>query len=42
MTDTQTAPAHAIRAWAKQHGIEVGNRGRLSAELVEKYRAAHA
>jgi hypothetical protein len=31
----------AIRAWARDQGIAVNDRGRLSASLVEKYQAAH-
>jgi hypothetical protein len=30
----------AVRAWAKANGIEVSNRGRIPAEIVERYRAA--
>lgn len=30
----------AIRAWAREQGIPVGDRGRLKAELVAQYRAA--
>ncbi len=30
----------AVRAWAAEHGIEVNSRGRLSAAVVEKYKAA--
>jgi hypothetical protein len=30
----------AVRAWAADNGIEVSARGRLSAEVLEKYRAA--
>jgi hypothetical protein len=32
----------AVRAWAAQQGIEVSARGRLSSDLIEKYRAAHS
>jgi DNA polymerase-3 subunit epsilon len=32
----------AVRAWARANGGEVGERGRLPAELVEAYRRAHA
>ncbi len=32
----------AIRAWAREQGIAVNDRGRLSSSLVEKYQAAHA
>jgi Lsr2 len=31
----------AVRAWAEQQGIQVAERGRISAELLEKYEAAH-
>ena len=30
-----------IRAWAKDHGIAVSERGRISASVAEQYRAAH-
>lgn len=31
----------AIREWAKGHGHKVSDRGRISAEVVEAYEAAH-
>lgn len=31
----------AIRAWAAAQGMEVAARGRMSAEVVSKYKAAH-
>lgn len=31
---------NAVRAWARAHGITVNNRGRLPADLVERFRAA--
>jgi hypothetical protein len=31
----------AIRAWAKQHGHEVSERGRIPASVVEAYQAAN-
>jgi hypothetical protein len=31
----------AIRAWAHEQGLAISDRGRLSAEIVSKYRAAH-
>ncbi|MBE7186908.1 Lsr2 family protein [Jatrophihabitans endophyticus] len=31
----------AVRAWAAEQGIEVSERGRISGEIVEAYRAAH-
>jgi hypothetical protein len=30
-----------IRAWAREHGIEVNERGRIPAELAARYDAAH-
>ncbi|WP_084958764.1 histone-like nucleoid-structuring protein Lsr2 [Thermoactinospora rubra] len=30
-----------IRAWAKAHGLPVSERGRIAANVVEKYEAAH-
>jgi Lsr2 len=30
----------AVRAWAKGRGIEVSPRGRIKADVVERYRAA--
>jgi uncharacterized membrane protein len=30
----------AVRAWAKARGIEVSPRGRVKADVVERYRAA--
>ncbi|GAT67361.1 lsr2-like protein [Planomonospora sphaerica] len=30
-----------IRAWAKQQGYGVSERGRIAREIVEKYEAAH-
>jgi hypothetical protein len=37
---TGTDPA-AIRAWAKEQGISVNERGRISSELRAQYDAAH-
>ena len=31
----------AVRAWAKQSGYEVSDRGRISQEIVDAYTAAH-
>ena len=36
-----TDPA-VVREWAKSQGIAVNERGRISAELMGKYQAAHA
>lgn len=33
---------HAVRAWAKSRGIEVSDRGRLSAHLVEQFEEANS
>jgi Lsr2 len=30
----------AVRAWAESNGFEVSARGRISAEIIQKYRAA--
>ena len=31
----------AVRAWAEANGVAVNSRGRLSAEVLEHYRAAN-
>ena len=33
--------AKEVRAWAKDNGIDVPERGRIPAEVIEKYRAAN-
>lgn len=33
--------AHAMREWARANGYDVSERGRVSATVVEAYRAAH-
>jgi hypothetical protein len=38
--DAAAAPA-AVRAWAREQGLEVGDRGRLPTRVLEAYRAAH-
>ncbi|WP_326645950.1 Lsr2 family protein [Streptosporangium sp. NBC_01755] len=30
-----------IRAWAKSHGLNVSERGRIASSVVEQYEAAH-
>lgn len=30
-----------IRAWAKAHGLNVSERGRIASHIVEQYEAAH-
>jgi hypothetical protein len=32
----------AVRAWAAGQGLKVSERGRISAEIMSKYEAAHA
>jgi hypothetical protein len=32
----------AVRAWAKEHGIDISERGRISASVTERYDAAKA
>lgn len=32
----------AIRAWAREQGLPVNERGRIPADIVSKYEAAHA
>ncbi|ACZ88498.1 histone-like nucleoid-structuring protein Lsr2 [Streptosporangium roseum] len=31
----------AIRTWAKEHGLNVSERGRIASKVVEQYEAAH-
>jgi hypothetical protein len=31
----------AVREWAREHGYKVSERGRISAEVMEAYKAAH-
>jgi hypothetical protein len=42
-TNTKTDPEQlkAIRAWAKDNGRKVSDRGRISADIVSAYEAAH-
>jgi Lsr2 len=38
------APRHdqsAVRAWARDQGIKVSNRGRIPADVLARYQAAH-
>ncbi|TXI55294.1 MAG: Lsr2 family protein [Mycobacterium sp.] len=32
----------AVRAWAQDQGIQIASRGRLSAEVIAQYNAAHS
>jgi hypothetical protein len=40
-TKTNAAQLKAIRAWAKDNGQKVSDRGRISADVVAAYQAAH-
>ena len=37
---TELVDTRAVRAWAASNGIELSSRGRVPADVVEKYRAA--
>ena len=39
--DSDRPDPSAVRAWAESQGIEVAARGRVPAEVVEKFQAAH-
>jgi hypothetical protein len=34
------ADTHAVREWAREHGVEIHERGRVPADVFEQYRAA--
>jgi Lsr2 len=39
---SQSGPdAKAVRLWAAEQGLKVNTRGRIQADIVEKYEAAH-
>lgn len=41
-TSTRGGPtAKAVRKWATENGIQVNARGRIQADVVEQYEAAH-
>jgi hypothetical protein len=42
-SDGRRAPEElrAIRQWAREQGLQVSERGRISADIVAKYEAAH-
>jgi hypothetical protein len=40
-TKTDPEQLKAIRAWAKDNGYKVSDRGRISADIVSAYEAAH-
>lgn len=39
---TPKGAATEVRAWAKEQGLPVGERGRIAPELFDAYTAAHA
>lgn len=39
--DSSTLDTQVIRAWARNAGHEVSDRGRISASIIEAYREAH-
>jgi hypothetical protein len=39
--DSNRPDPSAVRAWAASQGIEVAARGRVPAEVIEKFQAAH-
>lgn len=39
---SNSVDAKAIRLWAIDQGLQVNTRGRIQADIVEKYQAAHA
>jgi hypothetical protein len=41
-TPTARRDSAEVRAWAKEHGIEISERGRLPASVTEQYEAATA
>jgi hypothetical protein len=38
---SQSVDRAAVRAWARQEGLNVSERGRISAEVLSRYEAAH-
>ncbi|MBK8461982.1 MAG: Lsr2 family protein [Nigerium sp.] len=41
-TDSGPGSANDIRSWARAHGMEVSDRGRVREEIRQAYEAAHA
>lgn len=39
--DRRVVPISKVRSWARQRGIEVGNRGHLSQSLIDQFNRAH-
>lgn len=40
-SNTGSADARAVRLWAADNGIQVNTRGRIQADVMEQYAAAH-
>jgi hypothetical protein len=40
-SSTMRGDRAAVRAWAKEHGLGVSERGRISTEVMRQYEAAH-
>ena len=40
-SSTRSQDASAIRAWARDNGYNVSDRGRVQSEIIEAYKAAH-
>ncbi|MDQ2850766.1 MAG: Lsr2 family protein [Actinomycetota bacterium] len=40
-TRNSAPPAKAVRAWAKNQGIKVSDRGRISTDVTQRYQDAH-
>lgn len=40
-SDVSRVDRGAVRAWAKQNGLAVSARGRISADVMQQYEAAH-
>jgi len=38
---SSAADTVAVRAWAREHGIQVKERGRVPADVIEQYRTAN-
>jgi hypothetical protein len=41
MDERKPVPIRKVRAWARDRGIPVGNRGHLSQELIDQFNRAH-
>jgi hypothetical protein len=41
VSPSRTQDASAVRAWARENGYTVSDRGRVQSEILEAYRRAH-